>query len=138
MPTFGDITQGPRDPEPFTVQGMLLDPIPAVPEVTGPKGKVLQEGKPEVVAWSETFHVLPDPPAGALDSFVKGMRVDGQGRQVYDRVSMCGFIRDCLVPADEARWDALMGDKNRLLRIEVVAEVAGWIAGTVTNRPSGT
>lgn len=116
MRTFGNITAPPKEPQPFQLQGHYTD---------GTEGH-----------WTATFTVLADPPAGALDRFTNSIAVV-DGKQTFDKVSLCGFVRECLVPADEQAWDELMVDKRRAVPLADVAELAGWIAAMVTGRPTG-
>lgn len=86
-------------------------------------------------AFTETFTCLPEPPAGLLDDYLAHARVVN-GRRTLDQFSIRAFLRGCVVPADEARIDALFDSKARTVRLQLLAEIVVALVETFTNRPT--
>lgn len=88
--------------------------------------------------WVLDLVALGEPPAKVLDDFNQAITVDTHGRKTYDRVSVLSYIRGCLAPESEPAWDALMEDKDRLIGLPQLADVAVWLVQATTGRPTGT
>lgn len=87
--------------------------------------------------WRERFTLLDEPPAGVLDDLVRSMSIDQRGRiKTIAQASLVQFVRGCLVPEDEDRFDALVQDKVRVVTIEQLADLADWISELMFNRPT--
>lgn len=98
-----------------------LSPIPF--EIAG----FYPDGSP----WVEEFSALPAIPAVALDHLSRGVSTDEDGNLVYNKLSVVRFIRMALLPDEERRFNAVIGDKRKLVRIEVLGEIMLWLAGEV-------
>lgn len=71
--------------------------------------------------------VLPQCPAWAKAKLTTGRFVTAD---------VCiGFISDCLVPEDVARFDAVLQDKDVIVPLPVLGEIVDDIVEQYTNRP---
>lgn len=115
IPIFdaGESSTEPRPPRPFTLSG------------------VDAKGKP----WTETFAVMGELPQGVLDDLSQAISIkDGQIR--YSTRAVVGFLRGALVIDDEDRFELLLRDKRRLVRLEQLGDVMLWAVAQVTDRPT--
>lgn len=138
--TFGLITEEVPADIPFAIIGNLRHPVPAVEEVRDPdSGEVVTAAVEEVRSFREEFRALGDPPAKALDAFRAAVSYNDRGAQQITRLDVITFLRDILIPEDEARFDALLDDKNRLVPLRVMYEAALDLFSELTKpRPTGT
>ncbi len=86
--------------------------------------------------WSESFTCVPVAPAGVLDDLARMVRVDVRGNQVYDSPSILRFLVGVLIDADLDRFDDLVHSKDRVVPLEVVADVAMWLMEETVGHPS--
>lgn len=88
--------------------------------------------------WAETFHARPTMPVGTLLDIASLVRVTEDGSQVYDRNVITRFFEAALANTDEvARFQVMLHDPGRVIRIEKLAEIVQWLAGDVVDRPTG-
>lgn len=87
--------------------------------------------------WSETFTVLRHLPPGALRDLALSARVNGDGDVEWDRYATLRFMRAVIIPDDEARWDALMHDKRRPCKLDLIGECMFYVTETKAARPTG-
>lgn len=117
-----DMPDDDVDPDPlqFTLGGKTL-PVPEKPSEP----------------WEETFTVLQHVPPAALVTLSIAATVTPDGDIAWNSVSVVRFLRNVLVPSDEARWDALMLDKLRRVDVNALADVMFYITGEKAGRPTG-
>lgn len=87
--------------------------------------------------WEETFTVLQHVPPSALAHLAAGATITSEGDVAWNSVAIVRFLRACIVPNDEARWDALMADKRRPCSIDGLAQVMFYVTGAKAERPTG-
>lgn len=123
VPRFTSHANQPTD----TAEAPAKMPTPFVVD-----GLTLTEGEP----WEEAFNVMAYPPQGALVDMAAGVRIVN-GEITYQAASVVRFLRDVILPSEEARWDALMRDKERAVDVEVLGTIMLWAAAVVADRPTG-
>jgi hypothetical protein len=106
------------------------EPPPAVPFTL--YGRRLSDG----TEWEETFSVLGQAPQGALTDLANGVDIK-DGNIVYSASATVKFLRAIIVPLDEARFDALLADKDKPMPLEQLGEVMLWASRVVSHRPTG-
>jgi len=79
-------------------------------------------------AWSEVFTTLPAMPAGLL--------VDIAEAEMMPIPKFASFMAGLLLPPDAERFDALIRDKDRLIRDVDLAVIVDRVLGAMTGRPS--
>lgn len=125
-------------PRRFTMQGPDPDkPAPAPLQFVLDGQTLPTKARPESEPWEETFTVLPDLPPGALADLSAGATVNSEGDVVWQRLSVLRFVRSVLIPEDEGRWDVLMRDKRRPVRLDVLGQVMFHITAEKSGRPTG-
>lgn len=94
--------------------------------------------------WSETFRCLPVAPAGVLAAMVSGVSTDARGNISFNSLQIQAFVEGVLIeedaegkPADDVvRFQRLMYDKKRQVKIEHLAEAVKWLTEFYTGRPT--
>ena len=129
--TFGNIDPTKKKRTSFTLQGLYEF------DVLADDGEVLHK---EDDVWTETFTCLSKVPAKVLDKLITSMGVS-RGEVSFDNLHICGFLRDCLVPVDRPRWDALLDDDARLVDLDgdlspILDLLTGGLFGRPTKPPS--
>lgn len=61
----------------------------------------LKKDGPSFELADRTWHCLPALPAGSLQRIALAVRVDGEGRQIYDSPNVIRFLVDAIAPR---RW----------------------------------
>lgn len=118
--TFGNIDPKKKRRESFTLRGLYEF------DVLDRDGDVIHA---EDDIWEETFTCLSKVPAAALDKLITSMGMS-RGEMSFDNLHICGFLRDCLMPKDRERWDALLADEARPVDLN---EDLGPILDMLTN-----
>lgn len=123
--TFGNIDPKKKKRQSFTLQGLYEFDV---------------DGHSEDEVWTETFTCLSKVPAKVLDKLITSMGVS-KGEVSFDNLHICGFLRDCLIPADRPRWDALLDDEARLVDLDgdlspILDLLTGGLFGRPTQPPS--
>lgn len=117
---------------------------------------------PKFMLGGEEFHCVPAAAGGTIASVMSSVRVDERGRQVYDAPNLVLFVEDVIAeempveqpaavnddgtesdpvmvlqPIDDVeRWKALMRDKRRPVPVETLGNIAMWLIGWYTDRPT--
>lgn len=95
-----------------------------------------QPGQPE--AWALDLKAMGMPPLAVMDSMRDAIIMDeGSGQQAYNPAAVIGFIRGALEPNDAQQFMALVHDKSRLVRLEVLGSVMLYLSERYTGRPIG-
>lgn len=132
-----DVDDDPNVRE-FAMPDTGVDPDPLKFKLSGTtlvsKAEAAKGAEPE--RWVETFTVLEVLPPGALRDLALSARVD-DGNIVWDRYAVLRFMRAVIVPDDEARWDALMHDKRRPCKIDLIGDVMFYVTETKAALPTG-
>lgn len=124
-PTFSASTAADRDlpPIPFTLTGVYA------PGKTGPDG---------ATEWSERYEACGVIPMAANASLTEAwVRDDATGRRQVNPGAVVSFLRDALPESEARRFMELVYDKNRLVKLETLAEVVEYLGGRYTGRPTG-
>lgn len=94
--------------------------------------------EPVYEPWEETFTVRAVLPGGLIADLVTAVGVDGEGNLTYGRSAVLKFMRSAVIDDDQARFDALMRDTDRVVELDDVGPVMLWIVGMNNGgRPTG-
>jgi hypothetical protein len=85
--------------------------------------------------WTESFTCVPAAPAGVLDDLAASVTLDSSGRMTWNQVSLLRFMRGVIRDEDVERLDALVHDKDRVVKIELLGETMLWVAEELAGRP---
>lgn len=86
--------------------------------------------------WKESFTAVPVAPPGVLDDLTSSMGADKRGNRVWHAPSLLGFMRGILIDEDIDRFEDLMRDKDRAIKIEALGEIMLWVAQELVDRPT--
>lgn len=132
--TFGSVDPARRkEAAQFTLQGLYeFDVKDAAGQVVHAEGE----------AWQETFTCLREAPPGVLDDLMATTGQSPTGAVRWNQLSVVRFLRGMLVPADEAKFDALMHDKARPLDFResifpLMDHLSNEVLGFPTMQPPG-
>jgi len=82
----------------------------------------------------ETFNCYPELQGKVLLDLVS--RSGGEdAAEAAKTISM--FFEKVLVPESYARFDALLNDPNRIVSVETLGTISGWLVEMYTSRPEG-
>lgn len=109
----------------FTLTGVYA------PGKHGPKGE-------DDKTWTEAFEALPIVPMAAAAALTEAFFVDdATGRRQQNPGAIVGFIRDALPDTEARRFMQLVHSKDKLMRIEVLADIVEYLSNRYTGRPTG-
>lgn len=94
----------------------------------------LKDGKPH----SKTFHCRPTVPVGLILQFAAaggGEEKDKDGAKFMDLIQ--DLYKAAIVPEEYPGFEDLLNDPDAGIDIEMYSEIAGWLAGEYTARPTG-
>lgn len=95
----------------------------------------LEGGKPR----RKTFHCRPAIPVGAILKFgalAGGGKDDtASGADVMEMVQ--DIFRTAIVTEEQEEWRRITNDPDISLDVNLYSEIAGWLAGEYTARPTG-
>lgn len=97
-----------------------------------PNAGVKQE-KLSFKIYDETFECMPVLPGKILLSFAE-LSASEDGSDSAKAISV--FFKKVLTEESYTRFDALTEDPNRLVTVETLAEIVGWIIEAYTDRPT--
>lgn len=122
MTTFAVSTAEDRSlpPIPFTLTGMYA----------------ADTGRTD--SWTESFQALGVPPLAVANSMAEAFFLDeATGRRQINPGAVIAFLRDAL-PGDQARrFMALVHDKDRLVKLDVLVDVMNYLVEKYVGRPTG-
>jgi hypothetical protein len=82
----------------------------------------------------EVFHSRPKIPAGILMRFATAGK-DSEGENII--LVVRDFFKAALIKGDRERFFALLDDPDRFIDIELLVEIASYLAEKVSGRPTG-
>lgn len=125
------------------------------------------DGPPNYILFKlagETFHALPEAPAGVLNDLIAGIDLDGAGNRVYRTPNLISFMvgvlreKEPLTPAEAAergfeqppgsdgyvwvraddvsRFERIIYGKEHIVRIEELGDLVLHIGQKLSNRPT--
>lgn len=78
------------------------------------------------------FKCLPEPPAGVLTDLI----TSADGSAGMQAAGLIGFIGGCMSDADAEQFLLTIHDKDTVVPLDTLGEIAGWLAETYTSRPT--
>ena len=81
----------------------------------------------------EEFDCIPAIPGKTLLGFAEASSSEDGGESAK---AINKFFEKVLVPESYARFEILAEDPNRLVTVETLAEIIGWIIEAYTDRPT--
>lgn len=78
------------------------------------------------------FKALPEPPAGVLTDFV----ATADGSVAAQLSGLVGFIAGCLPEADADAFVLLIHDKDTIVPLKTLSDIAQWLSEAYTGRPT--
>lgn len=86
--------------------------------------------------WEEEFACVPVAPAGALADLTASVGLDKKGNTVMREFDMLRFFEGVMVPEDWKRFDALVHDQDRIVKIDTLADVMTWLTEELSGVPT--
>jgi len=81
----------------------------------------------------EEFTAVPAIPGAKLLDFIADADSDDGGRASQ---ALIDFMESVIVPDDRERFSALIRDEDRVIEIELLAEICEWLVGEYAARPT--
>lgn len=82
----------------------------------------------------EEFHCSPVIQGKFLLDLVASSGEDDDGSNSARMIS--SFFEHVLLPESQERFDALLKDTDRIVPVETLSEIVGWLMSEYTNRPN--
>lgn len=82
--------------------------------------------------YDETFHAVPSIQGKLLMGLVKDSNMDDPAESA---AMVLGFFDKVLVPESLARFNDLMESKDKIVPVETMAEIVGWLVEEYSGRP---
>lgn len=137
--------------------------MPAHRSFDSPADAELRAEGPSFDLASETFRCAPVPPAGVINDMIASMGVAPDGTVRFSQVNLIGFVQGILarrlwewhedvdraegddllarsgewvIVDDRDRFDVLLHDDERPVRVETLAQIVVWLVSEYTGRPT--
>lgn len=82
--------------------------------------------------YDETFHAVPAIQGKVLMGLVSNANVDDPSQSA---AAVIGFFDKVLVPESLERFNALVESKDKIVPVETLAEIVGWLVEEYSGRP---
>lgn len=82
--------------------------------------------------YDEEFHCVPRMQGKVMLSIVESASSDDPAASAR---TISTFFKKVLTDESFARFDALLEDKDRVVSVETLSEIVGWVLETYSNRP---
>lgn len=82
--------------------------------------------------YGETFHAVPNIQGKTLMGLVKDSAVDDPAESAN---MVLGFFDKVLIPESLARFNELQESQDRIVPVETLAEIVGWLVEEYSGRP---
>lgn len=87
--------------------------------------------------WSEAFTAVAEAPGGVIFDVGSAERVNGEGKTYLALGPLRDFFGQVLVETDRARFDAMIHDVDRVVRIDTLGEIFAWLVEGYAEVPTG-
>lgn len=81
----------------------------------------------------DSFTAVPAIPGAKLLDFIADADSNDGGRASQ---ALVDFMESVIVPEDRERFTALIRDEDRVIEIELLAEICEWLVGEYAQRPT--
>lgn len=78
------------------------------------------------------FKCLANPPAGVMTDLV----ISADGSPSAQTAGLVGFIKGCLSDAESDAFSLLIYDKDTIIPVETLMQIAEWLVTEYTDRPT--
>lgn len=82
--------------------------------------------------YDETFTAIPALQGKTLMKLIKDSNVDDPGQSAE---MVLGFFEKVLVPESLERFNALMDSEDKIVPVDTMAEIVGWLVEEYSGRP---
>lgn len=97
-----------------------------------------QAGPNGATEWRVELHANPFPPMAALDQLRDAIITDPVTRRTaYNPSAVIGFFRATMMPEDVFKFDDLVNDRTRLVKMEQLGTVLAWLSEQYVGGPTG-
>jgi hypothetical protein len=86
--------------------------------------------------WAEVFTCVEEVNSGVLDDLASSMSQDDRGNIRWHQPSILRFMRGVLIEPDVERFNNLVHDKDRIIKIEVLGDLTLWLAEELSGHPT--
>lgn len=97
------------------------------------KGGEVSTDPVEFALHGETFSCRPNIQGKFLLSLVAGTEEDNPAAAAE---TVNNFFRHVIVPDDYPRFEALLDDPDRIVSVETLGEITGWLVEQYSSRPT--
>lgn len=84
----------------------------------------------------ETFSTVLELPLGVVDDVAMSVEIS-DGKVRYSRTAVLALIRAGITEKDRERWDALLRDPDRIVKLDSLVPVMRWLIELTSGRPTG-
>jgi hypothetical protein len=82
--------------------------------------------------YGESFEAVPAIQGKVLMGLVQGANIDDPGKSAE---MVLGFFDKVLLPESLERFNALVDSKDKIVPVETLAEIVGWLVEEYSGRP---
>lgn len=105
--------------------------------ITGTYSDKVRKANPRLPeTWSEDFDCVDELPVGVVGE-VQNTSTGADGRTIFRAGPTTRFIRHAVVDDQKPRFDALVEDPDRLVRLELLVDVMAYLFEEYAGRPTG-
>lgn len=116
-------------PKTFDVDDDLANTEPETFTIVGSRGNGER--------FEELFSTVLELPVGVIDDVANSCSVMDDGRVAYSRHHVLRLIRTAITPDHRDRWDDLVRDTDRIVKLDKLVPVMLWLIGALSDRPTG-
>ena len=88
----------------------------------------------EFKLYNETFYAVPEIQGAVLLDFIKK---SGSEDVAVSATVLIGIIKDVLLDESLVRFEALINSKDRIVKVDKLGEIAGWLIEEYSGVPEG-
>jgi hypothetical protein len=87
--------------------------------------------------WDEEFSCVPQLQGKVLLDMVSSVNTDSDSSDASSQAKAINdFFSSVLTDESEKRFNALLTDKERIVSVDTLGEIVGWLVEQYTNRPT--
>lgn len=83
--------------------------------------------------WIESFSAIPEVPGAEILDFIADADSDDGGRAAQ---ALIDFLEGVIIEEDRERFAKLIRDKQRIIEMELIAQICEWLVSEYTDRPT--
>ena len=87
--------------------------------------------------WEEDFNCVPELQGKVLLDMVSSVNTDGDSSDASSQAKAINeFFSTVLTDESEKRFNTLLTDKEKIVSVDTLGEIVGWLVEQYTNRPT--